>query len=141
MIEWQNGLQVTRRPTGCSLHNLRLKVKRGGKGELQQNSNEPGNIRSPAEFQGYSRERHSHIGRVNFAAAFARLLKQAKLVFGVLTSGKIRPPSASADGQASRGVHSPASILAGRGDENCVAPAEAKGRPDFFATVSHLPSW
>ena len=49
-----------------------------------------------------------HRGRVNSAAGAARLLKQAKPAFGQLTTGKIRPPSASADGHTSRGVNSPA---------------------------------
>jgi len=40
-----------------------------------------------------------HGGRVNSAALFARLLKQAKSMFGLLTPSKIGPPSASADGQ------------------------------------------
>ena len=38
-------------------------------------------------------------GRVNSAAPFARLLKQAKPVFGLLATVRIAPPSASADGQ------------------------------------------
>ncbi len=40
-----------------------------------------------------------HRGRVNSAVPLARLLQQAKPVFGQLTTGKIGTPSASADGQ------------------------------------------
>ena len=47
-------------------------------------------------------------GRVNLAAGAARLLKQARPGLVQLTTGKIGPPSASADGHTSRGVNSPA---------------------------------
>ena len=40
-----------------------------------------------------------HGGKVNSAARFARLLKQAKPAFGLLTTVRIGAPSASADGQ------------------------------------------
>ena len=60
----------------------------------------------------------------NFATPFARLLKHAKAVFGLLTTVRIGPLSASAHGQTREpGVHSPTSILAGRGDKNRVIPA------------------
>ena len=38
-------------------------------------------------------------GRVHSDAPFARLLEQAKPVFGLLATVRIAPPSASADGQ------------------------------------------
>ena len=67
--------------------------------EMLQELPRPGKNRFPAEFQGYSKKRRAHSGRVPPAAAFARLLKQAEPAFGPLTTGEIRPPSASADGQ------------------------------------------
>ena len=40
-----------------------------------------------------------HSASVNSAARFARLLQQAKTLFGLLTTVKIGPPFASVDGQ------------------------------------------
>ena len=48
-------------------------------------------------------------GRVNCAAVFARLLKQAKTVFGLLTTVKVaHRPLQRMGNPGSRGVHSPA---------------------------------
>ena len=74
--------------------------------ELPRNSNERGNDRSPAEFQGSSRWRRTS-GKVNSAALFARLLKQAKPMFGLLRTVKIGSASASADAQLGAGEFTP----------------------------------
>ena len=59
-----------------------------------------------------------HSGRVNSAAPFARLLKQAKPVFTQLATAKISLPSAEADGQSIN--------LAAGGEKNGVTPGYPK---------------
>ena len=74
---------------------------------LTQDSDEPRNNRPPVELQNCSRWRPVHSGGVDAADAFASPLKHVKAVFGQLTTGKISPPSASADGQRRAGEFTP----------------------------------
>ena len=62
-------------------------------------------------------------GRVDSAALFARVLEQAKPVLELPTTAKIAHCPLQRTGKVeSRGVHSAASILAGRGEKNGVIP-------------------
>ena len=66
-----------------------------------------------------------HTGRVNSAAPFARLLQQANRCLGYAQAAKLtHRPLQRTGNPESRGVHSPASILAGRGEESRVTPTQ-----------------
>ena len=76
-------------------------------------------------------------GRVNSAAGVARLLKQAKPVLGLLITGEICPPSASADGQGRAGEFTPRRCP--KACTGCFAP-HAPGTGSFFLPVVLLAS-
>ena len=76
------------------------------------------------------------LGRVHSVAAFARLLKQENPVFGYSQPVKFAHRTLQRTGNPSRGVNSPASILAGRGEKNGAGPGSTPGSYPIFVTVT-----
>ena len=113
----------TQRQVAPTLHRPRREQLTGS--ELPPNSSQPGNDRCPAQFQGSSGSRRAPSGRVNSAALWNRRNRR----LGSSQSAKLARRSLQRTGKPeSREVNSPASILAGRGEKNGVAPGSQNFR-------------